>query len=288
METTNAVMSSASWSRRGTFTLIELLVVIAIIAVLAAMLLPALASAKERGRRIACMGNLRQIGLATISYESDYDSLPLTQGNPAMSIGQHSGNSSVYALYQDYLNGPLAVDGGTAVNSVALHTAPVFKCPGSQRPLSGGNPYYFRLSYGMMAASVLDRKVSLTKQQAMFEKAKAQGRMGGTSPALWEDRAVYPTGGSGNYPGESNHNPNSVPQGGNVVHLDGHANWYGFQINRTTADNVMWRDDVTSGSVKANSAIYLIPDNTGYLDPRPNYTIYANGGTGGLNADNYY
>lgn len=73
------------------FTLIELLVVIAIIAILVAMLLPALKAARESGQKIACTGNLRQLNLAVNYYGNDYKAYtPLNSGHNTYTVANYA------------------------------------------------------------------------------------------------------------------------------------------------------------------------------------------------------
>src|ERR1700710_903646 len=106
--------------RRTGFTLIELLVVIAIIAILAAILFPVFASAREKARQTTCASNLKQIGLGVMQYQQDYDeTFPMLHYNDAA-------NNEV--RWFDAV-GPYIKNGDKYSNNRYSGAGGIFKCP---------------------------------------------------------------------------------------------------------------------------------------------------------------
>ena len=134
--------------RRDTyFTLIELLVVVAIISILASMLLPALTAARERARMAVCMGNMKQIAMATNLYLSDSQEIYMRQGyNSYGSLG-HFGVSykglgfdrqDIWTWYSDYMLGDLGditTTGSGNLRASGIENTPskAFECPSNVR-----------------------------------------------------------------------------------------------------------------------------------------------------------
>ena len=126
--------------RKNNFTLIELLVVIAIIAILAGMLLPSLQSARERGKRVSCLGDFKQMGVACQLYSNDNNDyllpaeLPFadsTTGTSMRHLGLYAGDSQRYlAPYLGFFTG--ASYGTIIVTSGGTIYRTSFVCPSLQ------------------------------------------------------------------------------------------------------------------------------------------------------------
>ncbi len=226
--------SSPASSRRGrpAFTLIELLVVIAIIAILAAILFPVFARARENARRSSCQSNLKQIALGMVQYTQDYDERYLTQ-NPVAAAPEdvtHFG----YIL-QPYLKSkqifvcPSATgatyvlpDTTTAYNQQDHIWTTADPTPGS--PFAG--------SYGMNTN--LDQtalaEVVLPSQTAMFfDSAFPSASSGSDVQVFGNPFSLVPPGARRHF------------EGVNICYADGHVKWQ----NRAVTFNTIFAADGT-------------------------------------------
>jgi prepilin-type N-terminal cleavage/methylation domain-containing protein len=226
------------------FTLIELLVVIAIIAILAAMLLPALNSAHERGRRIQCLSNLRQFGLAAILYGHDNRDL----------VPQHKFEDGWWLWDM-----PRPTRDSLTNTAVRRET---FYCPSVRASVKAFDPAvaWWELDiigYGWLGVRLAKNgsgpEPTQNSPSYMLPGKQFIGNTNASQAELIVDPLLSVAGttdftkpNSGLTPDGRHHNPHMIgrdPAGGNAFYLDGHTAWVKFprmQKRYDPHDRVQW------------------------------------------------
>lgn len=224
---------------RSGFTLIELLVVIAIIAVLAAMLLPALGRAREAANRTACINNLRQIVVAATMYAGDNDdNLPLGNYGGQQGCTDKAGGGSQYpALYP---TSPIAISGTFPYAQRYLNDYNVWFCPSNKDPVYSDRNYIGKIY------SITDARVAYGGYNHTFINAQ------GNSAANVADWINYPAW-YGYYALPKLSRAKHLPYMADVIHRN--AQYPGAIYHHKSGYNVAYFD----GAVK------FVPDSKNYV-----------------------
>jgi prepilin-type N-terminal cleavage/methylation domain-containing protein/prepilin-type processing-associated H-X9-DG protein len=202
----NATRSTAR--PRSGFTLIELLVVIAIIAILASILFPVFARARENARRSSCQSNLKQIGIGFAQYTQDYDE--------RMPMGYSSGVASPRNFETDYYLWGDAVQ--PYIKSVQVFVCPSNSTSNTPVPSSVSNATS-RHSYGCTYSTTADS--AWTDSDGVAGTSLAKFTNTAQTFLIGENNNPTRTQSSGIYPVSA---PSSNPRPPTAVHFDG-GNW---------------------------------------------------------------